>query len=288
MLLELKRFSQRKGLKEVRTQIQIDSIDGALRNRLWNVLDYYYWKGRIRKSPYRDVIEGDARTFFTRVMHNYLKTPVDTLSFEWPKDLQTVRNYFFNCEWYEVYDFLEFTASNYPVEPANEKFMKTCNKVLEEELSAYRFVGGQITEITSEEEISEIEEALQSPLTPVKAHLQEALKLMSDRTSPDHRNSIKESISAVEAICRQIRKNKKVTLGQCLKEMEKAKVKLHGALKKAFSNLYGYTSSAEGIRHALMDEPKLSFEDAKFMLVSCSAFINYLVSKAAKAGIEIG
>ncbi|MGQ9708742.1 MAG: AbiJ-NTD4 domain-containing protein, partial [bacterium] len=36
-----------------------------------------------------------------------------------------------------------------------------------------------------------------------------------------------------------------------------------------------------------LDEPNLSFEDAKFMLVSCSAFINYLITKAAKAGIKI-
>jgi hypothetical protein len=29
-------------------------------------------------------------------------------------------------------------------------------------------------------------------------------------------------------------------------------------------------------------------EDAKFMLVSCSAFANYLFAKAAKAGISLG
>lgn len=32
-----------------------------------------------------------------------------------------------------------------------------------------------------------------------------------------------------------------------------------------------------------MEESNLAFEDAKFMLVSCSAFVNYLVAKAAKA-----
>jgi hypothetical protein len=79
----------------------------------------------------------------------------------------------------------------------------------------------------------------------------------------------------------------RATVEQALKEVE-AKVGLHGALKKGFSNLYGYTSSAEGIRHALLEDPKLSFEDAKFMLVSCSTFVNYLVSKASKAGIKIG
>lgn len=63
------------------------------------------------------------------------------------------------------------------------------------------------------------------------------------------------------------------------------KIAIHPALKKGFSNIYGYTSDASGIRHALLDEPNLDFENAKYMLVSCSAFINYLASKAAKAGI---
>jgi len=36
-----------------------------------------------------------------------------------------------------------------------------------------------------------------------------------------------------------------------------------------------------------MDEPTLDIEDATFMLVSCSAFVNYLVVKAQKAGIKV-
>lgn len=55
---------------------------------------------------------------------------------------------------------------------------------------------------------------------------------------------------------------------------------MHKALKNAFSNLYGYTSDTGGIRHALSeDNLEVTMEDAKFMLVSCSAFINYLKTK---------
>jgi len=152
-------------------------------------------------------------------------------------------------------------------------------------MSAFRLVGANITQITSEEEISEIEEALGHPLQGVRTHLKEALKLLSDKKNPNYRNSIKESISAVETICKLITGNKKTDLGKALKEVA-PKIGLHGALKQAFNNLYGYTSDAEGIRHALMDEPNLGFEDAKFMLVSCSAFVNYLTSKAEKAKIK--
>ena len=41
------------------------------------------------------------------------------------------------------------------------------------------------------------------------------------------------------------------------------------------------------IRHALMNEPSLDLDDAKFMLVSCSVFINYLKEKSLKAEINL-
>lgn len=159
---------------------------------------------------------------------------------------------------------------------------------METELSAYRFVDNIIVPITCEVEISEIEEALDAskPLKAVNTHLRRSLELLADKKTPDYRNSIKESISAIESICKIIANDKKATLKQAFKKIE-SKVKLHPALKKAFNNLYGYTSDAQGIRHALMDESKLDFEDAKFMLVSCSAFINYLITKASKASIKI-
>ena len=277
----MKWFSQRKGLKKVKTEIQLDSIDDALRNRLWNIFLVLY----LRPMGVSWRLEA-MQTFVTKFWDNYLKLPLHLApSFQddiWNK----INEYFFQCNWGELYDFLELVVAYYPHGETNESFVEACNTVLKKELSAYRFIGGKITQMTSEEEISEIEQAVAVPLKPVKAHLEEALRLLSDRKSPDYRNSIKESISAVEAVCRLITKNNKATLGQALKEVE-TKVGLHGALKKAFSNLYGYTSSAEGIRHALLDEPKLNFEDAKFMLVSCSAFINYLISKASKAGMKI-
>ncbi len=112
------------------------------------------------------------------------------------------------------------------------------------------------------------------------------MKKLADRQNPDYRNSIKESISAVESLCCIIADGKKATLGDALKII-KDKIPLHTALEKAFQKLYGYTSNAEGIRHALMDESSLSQEDAIFMLVSCSTFTNYLVAKASKAGIKL-
>lgn len=283
----MKLFSQRKGFKRVRTEIQIESMDNALRNGLWNALTSYHFDYDHQVLPSKDRALG---MLIWEIWQSYFKLPVDPMRNSWTEAYRFMKHNFMDCEWYEVYDFLEFVVDHYSVEIANPgfntKFMKYCNSVLERELSAYRFIGGRITEITSREEIAEVEEALEIPLKPVRDHLRTALDLLADRESPDYRNSIKESISAVESLCSLMTNKDKTTLGQALKEVEDG-VGLHPALKKAFSNLYGYTSSADGIRHVLLDESNLDFEDAKFMLVSCSAFVNYLVSKAAKTGKEL-
>lgn len=117
-------------------------------------------------------------------------------------------------------------------------------------------------------------------------HLLSSLNLLSNRENPDYRNSIKESISAVEAVCQVFTNDPKVELGTALKVLED-KMGLHGALKNGFRSLYGYTSDADGIRHAMLEVSNLTFIDAKFMLVACTAFINYIIGKAADLRIEI-
>lgn len=282
----MKLFSQRRGLKRVRTEIQIESMDDALRNGLWNVLWTHHWQRLSGWGGFPISDLSDMDTLFNRLWHDYFKRPLDTLPYTAATAYEETREYFFRCDWNEVFDFLEFVVGNHPDNQMRIPFMNDCNSVLEREVSAYRFVGERILETTSKEELAEIEEALGTAPKPVARHLGKSLDSLSDRKSPKYEDSIKESISAVEAICQLVTGNSKATLGQALKEI-KDKVGLHPALKKAFSNLYGYTSSADGIRHALLEESNLDFEDAKFMLVSCSAFVNYLVAKSSKAGIEL-
>lgn len=274
----MKSFSQRKGLKPVKNIIQVESMDNELRNALWNALFNCHWK-HMKEVPYKDS-NRVYEAILEIIWQKYFKSPLDTIPLYMKECLSHIRKYYFSCEWNEVYDFVEFIANFCQLSENNLAFIKIFNEVLESELSAYRFVGGQITQITSEEEISEIEEALESVklLQPVTHHLKTALDYMSSRKSPDYRNSIKESISAVEAMSQYVTGDKKATLGKALKVIEE-KVGLHPALKSAFNSLYGYTGDAEGIRHALMEESNLRFEDAKFMLVACSAFVNYLKAK---------
>ena len=135
--------------------------------------------------------------------------------------------------------------------------------------------------ITDENEIDSIEDAMDTQYESINNHLSKAVSLLSDRQNPDYENSIKESISAVEAMCVSIL-GKDATLGASLKQLEKDGVIIHPSLKSAFEKLYGYTSDAKGIRHAgNIGGASSTFEEAKFMLVSCSAFINYLTGVLA-------
>jgi hypothetical protein len=268
----------------VREVVQHEAIDDDLRIALWNVLEIYFWQDRRGRT-----VSGSAsKDIAPAIWAGYFKAPIDTIPFDWESVIGYIRDYFLeSAPWNEVYDFIEYMAR---VDPAlTNGFRHACNDMLERHMSAYRFVGGQITEITSEVEIGEIEEALAAAagtLPGVQTHLRAALEHLSDRTTPDYRNSIKESISAVESAANALAGTTGATLGAILRQL-KPKLGLHPALEGAFSKMYGYTSNAQGIRHALMEEPGLSAEDAKFMLVSCSAFVNYLIAKAGKAGIEL-
>ncbi|OCK51347.1 hypothetical protein BA768_16895 [Chryseobacterium sp. CBo1] len=276
------KFSERIGKNKVKDLIQIDNIDEELKNALWNAITFFYWD--IIKENYVSSNRAPISTFLTRIWIFFFKKRYDEMPTFVPEFRRFVKDFFFKAKWFEIYDLLEFLSSSYDDDEHNTEFINYCNRILKTELSGYRFIDNIITPITNDEEISSINEALENTnsFKTVNLHVSRAIELFSDRKAPDYRNSIKESISAVEAYCAIITSDRKATLGQALKQLED-KTKIHPALKKAFSNLYGYTSEANGIRHALLEEEFLEQEDAKFMLVSCSAFINYLIDKFNKA-----
>jgi AbiJ N-terminal domain 4 len=273
------RFSERYGYKAVKDAIQTESMDEDLRTGLWNILDLF-----VLQRVTNDYLfsHPDVQDLTFQIWHSYFKRSTDTAP-EHGLDLaKELKKYLFTCEWFEVYDFFEFVVQNLAT---GDGFVKALNTVMERELSAFRFVGQRLAPITSTEEIAEIEKALtdSAPLAGVHTHLNTALHMLADRESPDYRNSVKESISAVEALVSLV-SGRKAPLGAALKTVG---VDAHPALAEAFTKLYGYTSDAHGIRHALMEEDTLEFEDAKFMLVSCAAFVNYLVAKAGRAGATL-
>ena len=267
------------GFRPVRDAIQLDEMDSGLRTGLWNALQI----GVLDQADvYNQLISTDDPVWrlLRMIWMSLFKRPLDSLSRFWQNTYQDIRRWFFAAEWYEVYDFVEFVVQNYPSEDFRGPLATLFNSVLAREMSGYRFVDLHLVPITSPGEIDSIESALQSgnAKAPHIVHLTRALALLADRQDPDYRNSIKESISAVEAACQTVAKKPGATLSDALKALERNRT-IHPALKEAFLRLYGWTSDADGIRHALTEEPGADQSDALFMLVTCSAFINYLVGK---------
>jgi hypothetical protein len=266
--------------------IQRESIDDDLRNALWTAFHEtfvkgYYYDERRYSMPYRPY-EQELKDWLYCLWTQFYKAPSDTQP-KFREAVEQIRLDFFRSDWHWIFDFLEFSAKH--AKECGPLLIGFVNAQLERENSAYRFVGAEIVEVTDQTEIASIEEALEGP-KGVRIHFERALALLSDRRAPDFRNSIKESIRAVEAICRLIAGSHSDTLGAAVKKIA-AKTPLHSAFEQALLKLYGFTSDEGGIRHALMEEPSLQYADAKFMLVLCSAFANFLLARCAEAGIKL-
>lgn len=187
--------------------------------------------------------------------------------------------------WYELFSLLECTWNVLRYNQAFEYAHYLCsetNRIFERENYAYRMnqETGDIIEVTSEVEIDSINEALRNPVDSVRTHIATAIKLLAaSQEAPVYRNSVKESISAVEACCRNI--TGETTLDKAIAKLEGKGVVINSEMKKGFSRLYYYTNDeTTGIRHALMDDANAPTSDeAIYMLVVCSAFVNYLTKK---------
>ncbi|MBF6347367.1 hypothetical protein IU409_28190 [Nocardia cyriacigeorgica] len=269
------RFSERRGLVPVRSAIQIESLDDALRTQLWNVTYAYciepelqmHWPDFTAFYPIWTDLMGQDLDRFPRVGIG-----------------EVLKAWFKRNEWFEVYDLLEELVAIKNDVNTVDPF----NTVLEKYKAGYRLVGGHVVPIADSHELSEIEGALATDSDPVAHHLQNALGLLADRENPDYPNSIKESISAVEAFMLPI--TGKNTLGAALSYLKKTGWSAHPALLDAWSKLYGWASDEDGIRHGGEKVPAefITQALARYILISCSAFINLLTAEQAEGRIPGG
>jgi hypothetical protein len=103
------KFSERKGFKKVSEVIQLGSMNSDLRVSLWNALDMALWSSD--SFLYKQYGIPEIVTFAKALWFNYFKKPIDSLPDRSREILKSFRDYFFECEWYEVYDFIESIIS---------------------------------------------------------------------------------------------------------------------------------------------------------------------------------
>lgn len=193
-------------------------------------------------------------------------------------------------KWYKKLDLIEetieFLRSDYCYSQPLDNFVQNLNSEFERLVYGYRIVNLQVTAILDEVQISAIKKPLESPTVHenIRRHLNNALRLYSQRPQADYQNSIKESISAVECLCRSITEEN--TLGKALSKLERSGAIIHPQLEEAFKKLYSYANQGDtGIRHALMNSENNyvpQSEEALYMLVSCCSFVTYICEKQSR------
>lgn len=281
-------FSKRLGLVPEK-EIQINSMDSALKNKLYN-----YFREQLMSFKTSISISSFVLNELGELIQNDINDRVRLLN--------RFRSNESANHWFETYDIIEYFLQavesvsnrdfgyNYIINNTygvitKDKFFTlfsmAVNSILEEEKSGYRLLNNEFRPITSDEEIASLTQSTANPFEAVRTHMQKALALYSDRQHPDYENSIKESISAVEALCSIItgETGSQATLGKMIKKLTDNGITIHKSMEIGFDKLYGYTSDAGGIRHGSIDFTNAPSEDALYMLISYSAFVNYLTAK---------
>lgn len=287
-------FSDRRKIQSLDNEIQIYNFDERTRNKIANLIKRWYgmiyqkgYSSQFLKSLLNDVfgeyvsydLEDRIKYHDDKIFEEFIYDAIIEEDYASVLTLVEYITVFFN-------DFKNhYLQINYFPSYCNEfpDFVKELNELFKEEFVGYRMIENQITPISDDIEVEEIKQGLNIQYDGCKSHIKKALTLLSNREKPDYKNSIKESISAVESICKIITKDSKATLGKAINQLEKNGLNIHPSLISAFSKLYGYTSDEGGIRHAEgLFESKVSFGEAKYMLVSCCAFVNYLLEEYSK------
>lgn len=269
-------FSRRMGIKPEKA-IQIESMDDDLKNSLWNVLHSIFWQHSESSNIGPDRPSANLESICRSLWYNHFKDPIDEVELRnWPSTRTELKRRYLRSDWAAVYDWIEFLAR--PAEQmgrgASTLYQDTTNRVLKRENAGYRFIKGEIVPISNEEEVAAVEEVLDNSPAAVRRHISSALGKLADRDNPDYANCIKESIQAVEAAAKIVGNDPKGDLGSALKRFN-----LHADLKKGILSIYKYTCDAD-IRHASLEHSAddITINDARFMLITCSAIANYLLS----------
>lgn len=274
-------FSDRNNLKP---ELSFNMDSDSLKHRVLLVI----WKSELEQK--------DDDSGFWMSLHGYggyrfNETPIEKILYEFGIEYErqasnshnlnynTLRDFIMSSrEWYAIYDLIELYLEFVDV-PKKNTIVAEFDRILQTEKAQYRLVDCKVVPKFDDIELEAIKIAQATPFDSVNQLLKNAMQLFSDRQNPDYRNSIKDSIIAVESMCRHITGNSKATLGECLSVLEKSEIKLHKSLKNAFSALYGYSSDDGAFRHGNVEFANPQIEDARFMLVTCLAFVNYLSEK---------
>ena len=275
-------FSERYGYESLPEPMALEQLSDDLRREIWNIIRVSLLENRKSVGDYHYFPENFER-FIERLFGKLLKLPEDEISTGYEDVLEDFKQVILEDSFDQLLSLIELIANN---DSDNLRFARKIAELFDSHAAAYWLdvtrKPYQFFPRSSPEQGLAIQQALKTVedigMTGVSVHLRKAADCINTQKYSD---SIADSIHAVESVARLISPKKAKTLGPALDSLENAGVIKHKALKEAFSKLYGYTSSEQGIRHALLDKdsPEVGLDEAMFMFGACASFAAYLVNK---------
>ncbi len=197
--------------------------------------------------------------------------------------IDLLKNTFARGSYIQILGFLQFVLRH---DYSPRAFDEEIDSALKSGQAAYRILDRTtIVPIGSEVEFETIGRAFvdlaKAEFHGARHHLSMAGSYL---TEAKYAPSVRESINSVESVARTLAPSGQ--LSDALTRLENSSG-IHGALKKGFNAIYGYTSDEKGIRHPLLDDPQSNVDeaDALFMIGACAAFVSYMIHKARLAGL---
>ena len=278
------RFSDRNNIDSIPKEMQIDDLDKRSRKIIYNTWSEIYLECRAACISNGESWHTIINPIYTGV-YNQILGPLQSVD---EKGLiAIIENTILNDKYNKIFDLLEYTTKLFEIVITydnrvlrRESYYKRYNNLFELEYIGYRFIDEIIVPITDPIEVQSIKQAFSDSYNKVREHLSKANRFLSDRDNPDYENSIKESISALEALAQIITKTNgaQATFGKMSEKLVEQGV-ITTSMKAAFSAIYGVASNSRGVRHSGNNGDEVSFEEAKYNLVISTAFVNYVISK---------
>lgn len=292
----MKRFSHRHGFdpdysgKPIKHEAP-DWLKRAYQGQVLNPLLFIDHDTRQKNADRRSL---GIKDLISRLITD-TRTETDDLDFDSWSCWEALEARVLGLEWYQFFDFVETVG--HQLRDAEAKYDDDFDSDL---LEKYRFRAYRqaVNELFSEhrvewrvnvdgmleaalpkdleERVANTEAEVLKDFQPARQHYAKARRyILSPNRDPE--NSIKESVSAVESICRTIYPRAS-TLGAALKEMQTDKL-ISPMLITVFEKFYAYANAAPAVRHGSREPSSVLEIDAELALHISAAFIRAIIAQ---------
>ncbi len=268
-------FSKRYKLRPTPEGLILEDVPNSARIGLFYILE-----------PFLDRVK--LRDFYRNICMS-LRIPRETRDYylreSWAIPT-AIENLITECDWWQVYDLCELMYRELDYEPYEKELSRKINSLFIDEQLGFEIKDGKVEKIGSgfiDAQLKEARYLLKEPeFKGADNQFEKAIGHLNKRPKPDVENCVKDAVGAIESVGRIIINNKKASLSNIIKEMAKKGI-IPKPLDQVYQKIYAYRGDAPGAGHGLVGPPKITVDEADFVLAISAAAIIYLVKKRGKA-----